>query len=162
VLLAIVTSPSGICTDTNDATATVSAVFPLMEPDVAVIVVLPIVLAVASPPAAIEATELVVELQVAVVVRSCVDPSVKVPVAVNCRRTPTGIVAFAGVTAIETKFGAVTVNAAVPVIPLCVAVIVAEPAALVAASPPAAIVATDVFKEVQAAVVVRSWVLLSL
>lgn len=160
--MAIVTSPSGICSDTNEAAATARVVLPLMEPDVAVIVVLPIVLAVASPPAPIEATELVVELQVAVVVKSCVEPSVKVPVAVNCRRTPTGIVAFAGVNAIETKFGAVTVNAAVPVIPLCIAVIVVEPAALLVASPPTAIVATDVFKEVQTAVVVRSWVLLSL
>lgn len=155
---AIVTSPLGICSDTNDAAATVSEVLPLIAPDVAVIVVLPIVLAVARPVAAIEATELVVELQVAVAVKSWVEPSVYVPVAVNCCSTPSGIVAFPGVTAIDTRFGAVTVNLAVPVTPLWLAEIVEEPAALLVASPPAAIVATDVLEDVQFTVAVRSWV----
>src|SRR5512134_2505226 len=45
-------------------------------------------------------------LQVAVAVRSCVLPSLQVPVAVYCRDSPRASVTFAGVTVMETRTGA--------------------------------------------------------
>ena len=66
---AIVTSPSLISSDTSEFEATVKDVLPLMPPEAASIVVEPIVPAVASPVAAIDATAVVDELQVAVEVR---------------------------------------------------------------------------------------------
>ena len=129
VLLAMVTSPSEITSETKEAEATVKGVLPLIVPEVAVIVTPPKARAVAWPPATIEATVLSDELQVAVPVRSSVEPSVKVPVAVNCVRVPSGIVEFAGVTATEDRTGAVTSSVAVPVTPFCEAVMVEEPCA---------------------------------
>ena len=55
--------------DTNVAAVTVSVVEPLIEPEVAVIVVLPCVEPVASPAALIVATLVVPELHVTVEVR---------------------------------------------------------------------------------------------
>ena len=52
----------------------VRMVDPVIEPDVAEIVVEPWATAVAKPEAAIVALEVVVELQVTVAERSCVDP----------------------------------------------------------------------------------------
>ena len=61
-----------------------------------------------------------------------------------------------GVTAIEVNTAGVTVNVAEPLILPKVAVIVAVPCATLVANPVLAlIVATDVFEEVQLAVVVR-------
>jgi hypothetical protein len=60
-----------------------------------------------------------------------------------------------GVTAIEVKTAAVTVNVAEPLIVPEVAVIVAVPCATLVASPPLLTVAIDVAEEVQVAVVVR-------
>ena len=48
---------------------------PVIEPEVAVIVVLPIPVPVAKPPAAMVATAVESEFQVAVPVRFCVEPS---------------------------------------------------------------------------------------
>ncbi len=85
------------------------------------------------------------------------------PVAVNCASVPTGAEGFAGVTAIESRTGAVTVSAAVPDTPLTVAVMVtAVGLAVTAVASPAAIVATAVFDDDQVAVAVRFWVVLSL
>jgi hypothetical protein len=72
---------------------------------------------VANPPAAIVATVVVAELQVAVPVRFCVELSENVPVAVNCSVVPFTIEGFAGVTAIDTSAAAVTVRVVEPVIP---------------------------------------------
>ena len=55
-----------------------------MEPEAAVIWTLPIVTLVARPELLIVATAGLDELQAAEAVKSCVLPSVKVPVAVNC------------------------------------------------------------------------------
>ena len=105
------------------------------------------------------------ELHIAVVVRSCVLPSVYVPVAINASVVPSAIVAFSGVTAIDTSAAAVTVSVVVPCTPPEVAVIVAVPAATLRANPcfPAVLlmVAVPVASEVQCTVVVTSCTLLS-
>lgn len=69
---------------TGVAGVTVSVVEPTIAPDVAVMVVVPTPTAVASPAALIVAAEEEDEAQIAVLVKSCVLPSVYVPVAVNC------------------------------------------------------------------------------
>jgi hypothetical protein len=140
------------------AATTVSPVFPLTVPDVAVIVVVPLsVSAVSNPPGEVIVAVVVFdELQVTVEVRFCVDPSLYVPVAVNCVRVPSGTEAFAGVTAIESSTAAVTVNVVEPLTPVTVAVIVVFPAAEPVANPPTGFAATVVSDDAHVAVAVRS------
>ena len=74
----------------------------------------------------------------------------------NCSVYPAAIVAVAGVMEIEVRAAAVTVNAAEPLILPEVAVIVAVPGVTVVAKPVCNLtLATEVFEEVQLAVVVR-------
>ena len=87
----------------NVAAVTVNPVDPLMDPDVAVIVLLPVATPVARPPLVIVATPVFVELHVTVLVRFCVLPSLYVPVATYCCVPPVPIEPFAGVTAIDTN-----------------------------------------------------------
>jgi hypothetical protein len=68
----------------------------------------------ANPLPDIVATPLFDELQVTVFVRFWVLLSLYVPVAVYCCVFPIGTEAFAGVTAIETRFATVTVSAVDP------------------------------------------------
>lgn len=75
-------------------------------------------------------------------VRSCVEPSEKVPRAANCWVAPFAMVAVAGVTEINTKAGAVTVKVAVSDMVAKDAVIVVEPCATADARPVPLIVAT--------------------
>ncbi len=75
--------------------------------------------------------------------------------AVNCSVRPAATDAVPGVTAIEAKTGAVTVNVAEPVIVPEVAVIVVAPGAALVASPPLLTVAVVTADEVQVAVLVR-------
>ena len=74
--------------ETSCGLPTVRNVEPATDPEVAVIVVVPNAALVARPwlPALllIIATVVELELQLDVEVRSCVEPSLKVPVAVNC------------------------------------------------------------------------------
>ena len=63
---------------------TVRVVFPVILPEVAVMVVVPAATVVARPALLIVATEVLDELQATVVVISWVVPSKNVPVAVNC------------------------------------------------------------------------------
>ena len=77
----------------------------------------------------------------------------------NCCVSPAAIDAFAGVTAIDTSVGAVTVSVAEPVMEPDVAWIVLLPAVTPAARPELAMVATAVDDEVQVAEVVRFCVL---
>jgi hypothetical protein len=70
---------------------------------------------VARPAALIVATVTAEELHVAVVVRFCVVPSLKVPVAANCCVLPFGTDGFAGVTATDTSVAAVPVSVVLPV-----------------------------------------------
>jgi hypothetical protein len=102
--------------DVSVAFPTVSPVFPLTVPNVAVIVIGAAVVlnAVANPVAEIVTSVVFEEDQVTIEVRFWVVLLLYVPVAVNCVSVPTGIVSFAGVTAIEFSTGAVTVSVAGP------------------------------------------------
>src|SRR5208282_4375088 len=172
--------------------ATVKVVDPLIAPEAAAIAVCPGVRALASPPVLIVATAAVDELHIAVLVRFCVLPSLYVPVAVNCCVAPAAIEAFAGVTAIETSVGAVTVSVVEPLRLLVVgltmggapvftpvdgppgrrvggaaavakvAMMLGLPAATPVARPAAVIVATPGAEELQATEAVRFCVLPSL
>ena len=132
-------------------------------PDIAVILVVPALTPLASPfePAALlmVATAVLVELQVTVVVRFCVELSEYVPVAVNCWVAVAAMLGFAGVTDRDTSVAGVIVSVAVPETVPEAAVIVVGPVASEVARPydPAALlmVATAVSDELQAAIVVR-------
>jgi hypothetical protein len=141
--------------ETSAAGVTVSAVLPVMLPEVAEIVVVPAATAVARPLAAMVAVAVLDDAQVAVEVRFCVEPSVYVPVAVNCCVSPFAMLGFAGVTAMETSAAAFTVSVVLPVMLPEVAEIVVVPAATAVARPPAAIVAVVVLDDAQVAVAVR-------
>jgi hypothetical protein len=65
------------------AAETVSAVRPVIAPEVAWIVAVPVPTPLASPPLEIVATLVVSETQVTELVMFWVEPSLKVPVAVN-------------------------------------------------------------------------------
>jgi hypothetical protein len=84
---------------------TVKGVLPDMFPDVAVIVVVPGATAVARPVLLIVATDVTKELQLTWGVRSRLEPSEYLPVAVNCSVTPAGTLGWAGVTTMEERVG---------------------------------------------------------
>ena len=63
----------------------------------------------------IVATEVVAEAQVTWLVRSSVELSENVPVAVNCSVVPLAMLGLAGVTAIEVSVAGLTVKVVVPV-----------------------------------------------
>ena len=102
---------------------TLSEVLPTMLPEVALIVVLPCLRAVARPADVIVATLVVDELQVTELVRFWVLPSVYLPVAVYCTLVPIFTVWLAGVTAIDTRAAGPTVKVVLPVTPAEVALI---------------------------------------
>ena len=72
----------------------------------------------------------------------------------NCCVEPVATLGVGGVTAIDETVFAVTVSAAVPLMPLTVAVIVVDPAATPVASPAVLMVAVAVLDEIHVAVVV--------
>jgi hypothetical protein len=80
-------------------------VVPLIVPNTAVIVVLPLLRLDANPEVLMVATAGAEEVQVTALVRFLVLASVYVPVAVNCLLLPSGVKVDGGVTAIETKVG---------------------------------------------------------
>ena len=75
----------------------------------------------------IEATVVSELLQFTAVVRGWVELSVYVPVAANCWPVPFAMLAFAGITAIDTSAAGVTVKPVAPAIVPRVAVIVTDP-----------------------------------
>ena len=160
-VIAIVGFAGVTAIDTSVGAVTVSVVVPLMAPEAALIVLVPVPTPVANPPEVIVATVVVSELHVAVLVRFCVELSENVPVAVNCFVVPLAIEGFAGVTAIDTSVGAVTVRVVVPLRAPEAALIVLVPAATPVANPPALTVATLVVCEVQVTVLVKFCVELS-
>ena len=130
---------------------------------VAVILLEPVAAPVARPAALMLTVAGLEEAHVAVCVRSCVLPSVKVPVAVNCRVVPFAIEELTALTLMDCNVAAVTVRANVfDVIPPCVAVILLDPTAAPVANPLGPIVTVAVFEEDQVALFVRFWVLPSL
>ena len=83
----------------------------MIPPSVAVIAVVPVARVEARPARAeIVATEAVADAQVTWLVRLAVEPSVYVPVAVNCSVRPLATDGFTGVTAIDVNAAAVTVR----------------------------------------------------
>src|SRR5579859_8298930 len=140
---------------------TVNEVEPVTALKVAEIVVVPGPAAVASPVLApTVATPALLDLQVALVVRFCVLPSLYVPVALNCSLEPKTMLGLEGEMAMEVR--AITVNEVEPVTALKVAEIVVVPGPAAVASPVLApTVATPALLELQVALVVKSCVLLS-
>ena|SRR6516225_4617843 len=100
--------------DTRSTTETVRLVEADIGPTEAVMVVVPSTTLDASPVLSIVATDASVELHRAVAVMSCVEVSLKVPVAVNCLVAPSGIELFSGAMVSETSVAPVTVTDAVP------------------------------------------------
>ena len=138
------------------AELTVRFVEPTVFPEVAVIVVVPACSALASPAALMVAVVALEEAHVAVVVRFCSVPSLKVPVATNCCVSPAAMVVFAGVSAIDCRVAAVTVRFVEPTTFPEVARIVVVPAPTPVRSPELLIVATEVISEAHTALPVRS------
>ncbi len=128
--------------DVSLALETVKLVKPVIAPRIAEILVVPVTVLVTNPALFTAATPAFEELQPTDAVMSCVLLSLKVPVATNCFDAPTGMMEFAGVTAIETKLAPVTVSAALPVIDPTVAFMFPVPAATPAASPEESTVTT--------------------
>jgi hypothetical protein len=75
---------------------TVSCVFPAMLPEVAVMVVEPVAIALTKPELVTVATEVLLEDQETEPVTSPVDPSEKVAVALNCCDEPLVMMVFEG------------------------------------------------------------------
>src|ERR1700678_977327 len=148
--------------DCSVAAVTVSKVDPLMDDDVAVIVEVPTPAPLARPVVLIVAVVVVPEDQVTLDVRFCVEPSLNVPVAVNCCVAPLAIDGFAGVTAIDCSVSAVTVSKVEPEIDDDVAVIVELPTPAPLARPPVLIVAMVVVPEDQVTLDVKFCVVPSL
>jgi hypothetical protein len=100
-------------------------------PEFPPITAVPEPLAVANPATlgafAIVATLADDELQWVVIVMSCVVPSLKLPVAVNCCVLPTVTVGLAGVIANDTNVPVPTVSVVLPLTPDDVAVMVTVP-----------------------------------
>jgi hypothetical protein len=152
-----------IAIDTSAAAVTVSTVDPLTVPDVALTVAVPVPTLCPSPALLIVAVVGVSEDHVAVLVRSCVLPSVNVPVAVNCCVVPNAIDGVAGVTANDISVAAVTVSVVDPLTPPTLAVMFAlptpAPLATPGAGPPVLIVLTPGVSELHSTVLVMFCVL---
>jgi hypothetical protein len=136
---------------------TVRKAFPEIEGsmmEVAVMVTVPAETAKATPVLSIVATDVSDEFQVTCVAK--VVPSEYVPVAVNLRGTPTGMLGLDGVTAREDRVAVFTVRVALAEILPEVAVMVAVPTETAKASPASSIVATDVSDELQTTRLVKS------
>jgi len=99
--------------EVNTAAVTVNVAEPWIVPDAAFIVAVPSATLVANPSLLTVAIVVADDVQVAVVVRFCVVPLLYVPVAVNCCVYPFATDAVPGVTAIETREGAVPVPVSV-------------------------------------------------
>lgn len=121
--------------ETRCAVETVKLVEPLTEPQVAVIVLVPVATLVTKPWLLMVTVAGVEELHRAEAVTFCVLLSLKVPVAVNCLFVPTGMFELAGVTAIETRVALLEVRDAVPVTEPEVALMVVVPVPTAVARP---------------------------
>ena len=84
---------------------------------VASMVVVPVPVEVAIPPGVMMATVGVFDDQVRKVVRFCVVPSLKFPIAVKACAPPRWMVGLAGLTVIEVSVALLTTRVAVPTMP---------------------------------------------
>jgi len=146
----------------NAGADTVTVLEPLNVDSVAVTVVAPCASLVASPVELTIATADCDELQTAVLVKSCVVPSAKLPMADNCIDIPIGSEGLAGVIAIETNLDWVMFTVVEELTPAKLAETVLVPTAWAARRPAELMVATCVEEEVQLTLVVMSAVLPSL
>jgi hypothetical protein len=89
-------------------------VLPLTPFIVAVMVAVPVTAVLAMPLVAMAATFALEDVHATCVVRFCVVPSLKFPVAVNCCELPSAMLEALGVTVIDVSVALVTVNDAVP------------------------------------------------
>lgn len=132
-------APGETVMDTSTGAMTVKVVLPDVPPKVAVIVVLPAPTEVASPcvPAAllIVATAVAEDDHVERPVRSSVEPSEYMPVAVNACVLPVTIEGAMGEIAIDISVADLTVNVALPLLPPNEAVMLALPAPIPVARP---------------------------
>lgn len=148
--------------ETRVAGVTVKFAVPLIALQLAVTAAVPTPVLVASPAAFTVNTVATLELQVAVLVKSCVVPSVYVPTTVNCCFVPSATDALDGDTASETNAAGVTVRVLEPVTAADVAVITVCPVPTLVARPLVTgallIVATVVTLEFHVAVPVMSCV----
>src|SRR5579863_10550143 len=110
-------------------------------------VVLPGATLLTRPALSMVATLTLEELHNTSSVRSCVELSLNVPVAVNCFVAPEGMLLFRGAMASETSVALVTVTDDVPDTAPAVAVTVLDPAATACPSPFASMVITLVTLE---------------
>jgi hypothetical protein len=109
-------------------------------PDAAVTVALPEPTPVATPLLDTDTTPLADEVQLIELVKSCVDPSLYVPVACNCTDVPSAIDGFDGVIVTDTSVaGVIVIDVEADVVPY-VPVTVAEPVVLPFARPVESIV----------------------
>ena len=138
----------------------------LTPPRLIPIVVVPVAIELERPAVFCEslivATWGTLELQCPDCVTSCVVPSLNTAVAVNAWVIPSGIVESDGLMATETGTAAVTVTVAELLSVPAFAVMIAVPMVTVLAIPVGEIVTVEGVSLDQAAVFVRSWVVLSL
>lgn len=160
------TTPSGMlllagvtASETMVALVIVKVADPDIEPDEAAIDVVPGETAVTTPVLLTDATPGCEELHITELVTSCIVPSVKVPMALNCSSIPDGMDALLRTTDKETIAAAITDTVVDPLTPEVAAVMLTVPWAKDESSPAALIAPTFVFEEPQLTVVVRSRVL---
>jgi len=142
--------------ETSPAPVTVTLAEPLIEPEVAMTLAVPLLFPVAMPELLTAATPAGDKVQATELDKSCVLPSVNVPTAESCSLDPIARLELAGVTASETSAAGVTVKLAEPVTVPEVAVMVAAPTPTLLAAPTAETVATAVTDDNQLTEFVRS------
>jgi hypothetical protein len=144
-----------IASEARVAFVTVTEAVPLIPAELAVMVAVPAIAAVASPK---EFTDTIFCAEDDHVngVSICVLPSSKLPVAVNCSAVPTAIVEVAGLTEMDCRWAATTVRVEESVKPPTVAVMLVVPALRVVATPVLSTLATAVVEELQTTPLLRS------
>lgn len=131
----------------------------MIDPVEAMMFVAPVPVLVARAVALIVDTEGALEVQVTRLVTFCVEPPVKVPVAVNCCVVPSGMDALAGETDRASSTAGEIVSVVFPDTVAEDAVMVADPTTSAEASPPEEIVVTPVADDFQVTDEVRFSVL---
>lgn len=137
------------CIEVSGEPSTTMAEFALSVPSCAVMVAFPPDSAVTKPPAVTLATLGADEVQVTMLVITCVLPSLYVPVATQFTEVVGASTALAGVTEMEVSVAELTFSGALPETPLKVAEILAVPGPIAVALPPAATVVTAGLSEAQ-------------
>ena len=150
--------------ETRFAALTVITELPLLPPKLPVIVLVPMFLAAARPLTVIEATAVAEDCHCVTFVMSCLLPSEKLPIAVNCCASPSATVGLTGVIAIAVADAELTVRVVLPLIEPSVAIIVVLPEDTAVARPMVGavllMVATEVAEDAQPTVpVMFFWVL---